>query len=177
METCDLDQYSCKAFKTTFDWSLCLKPEMPWKFGVYNVSMELPLDYSLHPREELFKQGVWKVEEEDIIRIALEGITHAEEPKLVCNVMQSAMYAANCGQNAIYNTYVVMLAGDPQEKVPDLVKFECGPFIWVVFNRHGNWPAIFRKSDVDDSNYLTYCQKGKDVFVWDNSKGLVRADY
>lgn len=177
METCDLDQCCSKAFETTFDWSACLKPEMSWKLDICDVSMKLPLDYSLHPREELSKHGVWKVEEEDIVHIALEGITCAEEPKLVCDVMQSAMHAANCIQNAIYNTYVVRLAGDPQEKVPDLVKFECGPFVWVVFNEHGNWPAVFRKSDVDDGNYLTYGQKGKDVFVWDNNRGMVRADY
>lgn len=177
MEMCDLDQCCGRALETTFDWSACLKPKMPWKLDICDISMELPLDYSLHTREELCKKGVWKVEEEDIVRIALKGITCAEEPKLVCDVMQSAMHAANCGHEAIYNTYVVGLAGDPQEKIPDLVKFECGPFVWVVFNMHGNWPAIFRKSDVDDSNYLTYAQKGSNVFVWDNNRGMARADY
>lgn len=153
-----------------------MKPKMPWKFGVYGVSMELPLDYSLHPREEFSKHGVWNVSEEDIITINLNGVTYNDEPNIICDIMQSAMHATNCGQNAIYNTYVIRLSGTSQ-KVPDLVKFECGPFVWVVFNGHGNWPAVFRKSDVDDSNYLTYTQKGKDVFVWDNNRGMVRADY
>ena len=63
------------------------------------------------------------------------------------------------------------------DEIPSIVSFELGPFVWVIFNQHGAWPAIHRRSDLDDSNYLTYNRKGPNVFVWDNNHGMIRADY
>ena len=167
--------------KTTFDWS-AFELEMPWKFGVYDVSMDFPLDYSLHLREKSFRSGVLKFQEEDIIRFSLGGPSYEDEPKKVCEIMQNAMNKAKFQHQEVYNKYVLrMVDWSKQEyvenKIPSIVSFELGPFVWIVFNQHGAWPAIHRRSDLDDSNYLTYNQKGSDVFVWDNNRGMVRADY
>lgn len=165
--------------KSTFDWSTCLELEMPWKFGVYDVSMKLPLDYSLHLREETFREGVWKFDEEYLVRLSLARPSYEEEPKRVCGIMQRVMNGVKCRQQEMYNKYVLRIDWIKQSdnEIPSIVSFEFGPFVWVVFNKHGAWPAIHRKADLDDSNYLTYNQKGSDVFVWDNYNGMVRADY
>lgn len=167
--------------KNTFDWSTCLKLEMPWKFGVYDVSMKLPLDYSLHPRKSAIKRGVWKFEEEDLVHLALGGPSYEEEPRRVCEIMQGVMNGTKCRHQEMYNKYVLRIDWTRQsevgDEIPSIVSFEIGPFVWIVFNQHGSWPAIHRRSDLDDSNYLTYNQKGSDVFVWDNNRGMVRADY
>ena len=167
--------------KNTFDWSTCLELEMPWKFGVYDVSMKLPLDYSLHPRKSAIKRGVWKFEEEDLVHLALGGPSYEEEPRRVCEIMQGVMNGTKCRHQEMYNKYVLRIDWTRQsevgDEIPSIVSFELGPFVWIVFNQHGSWPAIHRRSDLDDSNYLTYNQKGSDVFVWDNNRGMVRADY
>jgi hypothetical protein len=167
--------------KSTFDWSSCLELEMPWKFGVYDVSMKLPLDYSLHLREETFREGVWKFNEEDLVRLSLASPSYEEEPRRVCEIMQGIMNGVKCRHQELYNTHVLRIdwikQSDFENEIPSIVSFELGPFVWVVFNKHGIWPAIHRRSDLDDNNYLTYNQKGSDVFVWDNNYGMMRADY
>ena len=81
----------------------------------------------------------------------------------------------------MYNKHVLRIdwsrRSEVRDDVPSIVSFEIGPFVWIVFNKYGSWPAIHRRSNLDDSNYLTYNQKGSDVFVWDNNQGMVRADY
>lgn len=167
--------------KNTFDWSTCLELEMPWKFGVYDVSMKLPLDYYLHPRKSTIKQGMWRFREEDLVHLALGGPSYEEEPRKVCEIMQGVMNGTKCRHQEMYNKYVLRIDWTRQsevgDEIPSIVSFELGPFVWVIFNQHGAWPAIHRRSDLDDSNYLTYNQKGSDVFVWDNNRGMVRADY
>ena len=165
----------------TFDWSTCLEPEMPWKFGVYDVSTKLPLDYSLHPRKSTIKCGVWRFREEDLVHLALDSPSYEEEPRKVCEIMQSVMNGTKCRHQEMYNKHVLRIdwsrRSEVRDDVPSIVSFEIGPFVWIVFNKYGSWPAIHRRSNLDDSNYLTYNQKGSDVFVWDNNRGMVRADY
>ena len=164
--------------ETTFDWSKCFKPETPWRFGVYDISMNLPLDYSLHLRENTFRSSIWTFSEEDLIKFELEGCSREEEPSKMLKILQHVMAGVGCGHNAMYAKYVIEKLNSPKNclGVPSLVKFELGPIVYVIFNEHASWPMICRKSDVDDSNYLTYSQKGPDVFVLDNH-GMVRADY
>lgn len=165
-------------FKTTFDWSTCLKPEMPWRFGVYDVMDEFQLDYSLHLRDNTAKQGIFRFEEEEaIVRLAFNGPSYEEEPRKIYEIMQDAMNATGCEHLAMYSQHVLIKLWDTGYKIPNIVSFELGPFVWITFNRHSLWPAIYRRSDLDDSNYLTYNQKGSNVFVLHSDYGMVRAYY
>ncbi len=166
--------------KLTFDWSSMLKLETPWKFGVHDVSMDLPLDYSLHPRTNLARSGVLSFLEEDLILMSLHSSSYAEEPHKVCELMWEAMQRTGCSQQRMFNKYVVeksLRHKDKTNTVPSLVTFELGPIVWVIYNAFGGWPSIHRRQDLDDQNYLSYNQKGSDIFVWDNVAGMIRSDY
>lgn len=159
----------------TYDYHSAFSEEMQWKCGVYDISMKLPLDYSLHLREKSFRTGSISIRPEDLVYVELDPPSYDEEPKIVFEFMQSIMNAAKQTASSLYNFYVIG-SRRAKEKIPDLIKFECGPFVYVVFNAHGIWPAVFKNSIVDEKNYLTYNQKDSDVFVWDNYKPM-RADY
>ena len=163
--------------KLTYEWvgGLVASEHLKWKMQVCSVSMDLPLDYSLHP--ETTREGTIKIDSESLVRMAVDPPSYRDEPTRACEFMQSVMHAAGLTHGKLYNEYVLKLANTKYLTLPDLVKFECGPLVWVVYNDHGNWPAIYRKDTLDDQNYLTYSRKGSDVFVWDNRCGMVRADY
>lgn len=160
---------------TTYDYCRDFDISMKWFFGVYDVSMKFPLDYSLHLRPRTFKSGTWKMDETSLIEFNLGRPTYDDEPQLALEFMQTVMNRTGYTQQWLYNQYVLR-SSRKDEKVPDLIKFECGPYVWIVFNDHGPWPSILPKRMLDDKNYLTYNQKGSDVFVWDNRR-MVRADY
>ena len=111
----------------------------------------------------------------------LDGPSYEEEPRRVCEIMQGVMNGTKCRHQEMYNKHVLGInwisQTEVRDKLPSIVSFEIGPFVWIVFNKYGSWPAIHRRSNLDDSNYLTYKQKGSDVFVLDNNRGMVRADY
>lgn len=156
----------------TYDWSKSLSPETPWKFGVYDISKELPLDYFLHLREKSFKSGVFKFSEKSLLEITLNPPSYREEPRFVLELFQGVLYSLKMNHAKIYNKEVVCY----RKKLPDLIKFELGPLTYVYFNSHSGWPKIIKTEDLDDTNYLTYAQKSKDVFVW-NGYNEIRADY
>lgn len=163
--------------KTTFDWINDFKLEMPWKFGVYTVSMNLPLDYSLHLDDTTFKSGMWKFNEEDLLELAIRSPSYEEEPRKICELMQGVMYGVGTTHGQMYNKYVLGIYRNESTQHPGVVSFELGPVVWIIYNSYGPWPAIFKKKDLNNTNYLTYCQKSSNVFVWDNKCGMIRADY
>lgn len=156
----------------TYDWSKCLSHETPWKFGIYDISMKLPLDYSLHLREKSFKSGVFKFSEKSLVEITLNPPSYREEPRFALELLQGVLYRLKMTHAKIYDEEVICY----RRKLPDLIKFELGPFTYVYFNGHSGWPKIIKTEDLDDTNYLSYAQKGKDVFVW-SGDSAIRADY
>ena len=159
----------------TYDWadSLAFSEDMKWKMQACNISKSLPLDYSLHPVATV--EGKIEIDSMLLVKMSLDPPSYTDEPTRACDFVQTMMHAAGLTQARLFNEYVLRKLKD--EPRPDLVKFECGPFVWVAYNDHGNWPAIYRKDTLDDQNYLTYSRKDKDVFVWDNYHGMIRADY
>lgn len=154
-----------------------LKPETPWMFGAYDISMKLPLDYSLHLRASSMQSGIWKFAEEELIQLALNPPSYAEEPLKVYWLVKKVMCDVGCSQEKMFAKHVYGEGPKYADGIPSLMKFELGPIVYVVYNQYGPWPAIFGKKDLDDGNYLTYNQKSSDVFVWSNGEGMVRADY
>ena len=161
-------------FKLTYDWEK-IPLDLEWKFSVYDISMKLPIDYSMHLRDKDFRSGKWSFSEKDLMELVLR-MSYEEEPKTVCDIMQTAMWKTGFQQNQMYSKYVLNNKKRGHE-VPSMITFELGPFVWVIFNMHGAWPAIHRKTDLDERNYLTYNHKDADVFVWDNFHGMIRGDY
>jgi len=174
-----------EAESMTYDFTRDFSLEMPWKVGVYELSMELPLDYELHEVKNAFHEedttsGTLKMTEEELIWYHLRcNADYASEPRLVAEFMQTVMHSVGWLHQNLYNIFVLGFSQirEGDYKVPDLVEFVCGPMSWVVYNDHGNWPAIFRTDSLDKKNYLSYSRRGADVFVYDNKNGFIRQDY
>lgn len=79
---------------TTYDW-INIPSELNWKFSVYDISMELPLDYSLHPRNNNTRFGKWRFSEKDLIDLALKT-SYEDEPEVTFNLMTTAMWNTDC---------------------------------------------------------------------------------
>lgn len=158
----------------TYDWT-SIPLELDWKFSVYDISMELPLDYSLHPRDNDTRYGKWRFSEKDLINLALKT-SYEDEPAVTCNLMAFVMWNTDCEHKKMYNEYVLRAPRKYYFNIPSMMTFELGLFVLVIFNMHGPWPAIHRKCDLDESNYLTYNHKDANVFIWDNYN-IVRGDY